>query len=110
MFTSHVDSVLRLVYCFSIIGGILPVVFRRQLWLRPICIVLLLVSAFFAFGRVHVAPRMAVDRLQSERKTWTKSFRDGSLYTSQAASTALPIFALIILGLTAMTVFPPKSR
>ena len=110
MQTPGLDIPLVVVYCLAVLGCILPLVFRGQLWLRFVCVTFMLTATLFAVGRVHVSPRMAVDRLQREEKTWTESFRDGSVYTSDAVWTAVPVFLLVIAGLTAMAMFPPKRR
>ncbi len=110
MLTRNTDIALLVAYCLAVLGGILPLLFRRHVKVRSICVVFMIIAAFYAVGRVYVSPRMAVDRLDRQHETWTESFRDGSLYTWRAASTAIPVFVLVIIGLATMAVFPPKPR
>jgi hypothetical protein len=110
MLTRSVDIALIVVYCLLILGGTLPFIFHRQHCVRFLCVGFILLATLFAAGRVYISPHMAIDRMQAEKKTWTESFRDGSLYTWRAACTALPVFALAVAGLSAMALFPPSRR
>ena len=104
------DIPLLVVYCVLILGGILPFVFRRYLWIRGLCVCLILIATLFGFGRFWVSGRMAVYRFEAEQKQWNASARDGSFYTWRAASSALPVFAVALLALSAMAVIPPRQR
>ena len=110
MLTRNVDIALIVVYCLLLVGGISPFVFRRQPWVRGVCICFILLASLFAVGRVYISPHMAIDRMQAEKKTWNESSLDGSLYTWRAARTALPIFVVAVASLSAMALFPPTRR
>ena len=101
--------------CLLLVAAILPVLFRHVVWLRVLCIIFILFATAFACGRVHVAPRMAVDRLQADRPTLsTEEFREGfvtgSRYCHSAAMTAVPIFLLCVAALTVLAIVPPNPR
>jgi hypothetical protein len=101
--------------CLLVVTAILPLVFRHLVWLRALCIVFILFATVFACGRVHVAPRMAVDRLQAEKplpssEEFRQGFVTGSRYSHYAAMTAVPIFLLCVAALTVLAIIPPKPR
>ena len=110
MLTHSYDIVFWAAACLCVIGGILPLVFRRHEWVRTLCVGFILLASFLALGRVYVCGRMAVDRLHREGHSSAASFSDGAGYTWAAATTALPIFILAIGGLSVMALLPPKSR
>ena len=101
--------------CLLVVAAILPLVFRRLVWLRALCLVFILFATAFACGRVHVAPRMAADRLQADRlpplsEEFRQGFVTGSRYSHSAAMTAVPIFLLCVAALTVLAIVPPKPR
>ena len=110
MLMRDMDLALVVVYCLLILGGTLPFVFQGRRWLRFLCVGFILLATLFAVGRVYISPHMAIDRIQAEKKVWTESSRDGSLYTWRAACTALPVFVLAVAGLSAMALFPANRR
>ena len=101
--------------CLLIASAILPAVFRRQLWLRTVCIIFILLATVGACMRVHVAPRMAVDRLNAEvphprSEDFGQGFQAGWRYTYAAVMTAIPIFIFCVGALTVLACVPPIPR
>jgi hypothetical protein len=93
-----------------VIAAVAALAFRRLLWVRVVCVVLALLSVFFASIRVDVSPRMAVDRLQRESKPWSEAFRDGSLYTLTYVRTSIPTFFIASVVLATLALVPTKLR
>ena len=100
---------LILFYALLVTIGILPVVFRRGLLLRCLCVVLLLGATFMACVGVSLSAHTARDRLAKENSTTSRSllemgspFRQGSNAAAQAAEESLPIFVVVIGALVVM--------
>ena len=107
MLTHMVDIPLFTAYGLVIVGGALPHILARKVWVRPLCVGLILLATSFGLARFYLAPRMAMSRLDFERRE-IASFRDGCFYTWYAASTALPIFVLAIGSLAVLALVPPR--
>ena len=110
MLKQSYDIVFWAAACLAFIGGVLPLVFRRHEWVRGLCVAFILDASLFGVGRVYISAHMAIDQLHREDMASTASFTNGARYTWQAATSALPIFILAIGGLSAMALFPPRSR
>ena len=101
---------LDVLCCFIAIAAVSALVFRRAFWLRITCVFLSLLGVFGGLLRLMATPRMAAGALQREGGQWSQAFRDGSLFTYDAAMTASFIFLFSAVVLAALALSPLKPR
>jgi hypothetical protein len=107
---------LILFYFLLVTIGILPISFRRVVWLRCLCVALLLGSTLVACFGVSFAAHTARDRLAKDNSPMSRSFlemgspfRQGSDAAGRAAEESLPIFMLVIGALAVMAFVSVKQ-